>query len=71
MLPSPPGKLVEQARLNDVDADADIDDHDVDVDADRDDTQGCLPRLGNLLNKLSTKALTALILLVLLQVGSE
>ena len=71
-LPSPPGKLVEQTRLNDVDADendADINDHGVDVDADRDDTQGCLPRLGNLLNKLSTKALTALILLVLLQVG--
>ena len=34
------------------------------------DTQGCLPRLAKLLNKLSTKALTALILLVLLQVGS-
>ena len=32
-------------------------------------TQGCLPRLAELLNKVSTKALTAFILLVILQVS--
>ena len=47
-----------------------IDDNDGDDNDDSDDyKQGCLPRLGELLNKLSTKALTARILLVLLQVS--
>ena len=32
-------------------------------------TQGCLPRLAELLSKVSTKALTAFILLVILQVS--
>ena len=32
-------------------------------------TQGCLQRLAELLNKVSTKALTAFILLVILQVS--
>ena len=32
-------------------------------------TQGCLPSLAELLNKVSTKALTAFILLVILQVS--